>query len=230
VNRQLPHLRNPGQGVNRKRPHLRNPGQGIEGGTAAPAPGRPGAGREPEAPAVTAARLAWLNAYLGYFAARLRGVRVCCGDWSRVCGPSVTFRHGPTGVFLDPPYADTAKRTKNLYAQDCERVAHDVRAWAVGQGVNPLMRIVVSGYQGEHKFPADWSVVEWEAAGGYGLIGGDEDGVGRANRKRERLWLSPHCVRKGDSPDLFSAVEDTALARLRACHGVGSLFDPGAVP
>jgi hypothetical protein len=63
--------------------------------------------------------------------------------------------------------------------------------------------------------------------GGYGLIGDDGDGVGRANRKRERLWLSPHCVRKADNPDLFSAVEDTALARLRACHGVGSLFDPG---
>ena len=47
-------------------------------------------------------------AYMRELAERLRKVRVCCGDWSRVCGPSVTIKHGITGVFLDPPYADEA--------------------------------------------------------------------------------------------------------------------------
>jgi hypothetical protein len=33
-------------------------------------------------------------------AKRLSRVRVCCGDWSRVTGPSVTHGMGLTGVFL----------------------------------------------------------------------------------------------------------------------------------
>ena len=37
---------------------------------------------------------------------RLRRVRVACGDWSRVCTPSVTHCHGLTGVVLDPPYGE----------------------------------------------------------------------------------------------------------------------------
>jgi DNA adenine methylase len=172
-------LRNPGQGVNRKLPHLGDPGK---------------------------ERLAWLRTEIGRFATRLRNVRVCCGDWTRVCGPSVTYRHGMTGVFLDPPYADTATRTANLYATDSESVAHDIRAWAIEQGSNPLMRIVLAGYDGEHAMPDDWTVVEWQATGGYGLIGEDEAGTGRANRRRERLWLSPHCVR-AQQGTLFAAMD-----------------------
>lgn len=137
-------------------------------------------------------RREWLRGYLRWFADRLRNVRVCCGDWSRVCGPSVTFRHGMTGVFIDPPYADTAGRTTGLYAVDCEKVAHDVREWATEQGKNPLMRIVLAGYEGEHQMPAEWKVHEWESVGGYGLEGGEES-PGRVNKKRERLWMSPAC-------------------------------------
>jgi DNA adenine methylase len=140
-----------------------------------------------------AERLEWLKGYLAWFADRLRGVRVCCGDWSRVCGPSVTFKHGLTGVFLDPPYPDTAGRAERLYAVDCEQVAHDACAWAIEQSANPLMRIVLCGYEGSHVMPEDWRVLEWKAAGGYGLEG-DEDSRGRVNRKRERLWFSPHCI------------------------------------
>jgi hypothetical protein len=33
----------------------------------------------------------------------------------------------------------------------------------------------------------------WQALGGYGLEGG-EDGAGRANRHRERLWCSSACL------------------------------------
>jgi hypothetical protein len=177
-------LRNPGQGVNRKLPHLGNPGQGVN--RQLPHLGDPGKGACVE-------RLKWLKSYLAWFADRLRGVRVCCGDWSRVCGPSVTFKHGLTGVFLDPPYADTAGRADGLYAVDCQQVAHAVREWAIEQGKNPLLRIVLCGYQDEHEMSSDWRVQEWKAAGGYGLEAG-EDGRGRANRKRERLWFSPNCI------------------------------------
>lgn len=159
-------LRNTGQGVNRKLPHLGNTGRGE-----------------------------WLREYLGEFASRLARVRVCCGDWSRVCGPSVTFKHGTTGVFLDPPYADTAKRASDLYAVDCLKVAHDVREWAIEAGKNPLMRICLAGYEGEHAMPPDWQVVAWKAKGGYALQDESDDAAGRANAAKERLWFSPACLR-----------------------------------
>jgi DNA adenine methylase len=44
---------------------------------------------------------------LGYFeelAGRLRDVRVCCGDWSRVCTSGAMSYGSKVGVFLDPPY------------------------------------------------------------------------------------------------------------------------------
>jgi hypothetical protein len=199
VNVKAEAVRNPGQGVNRQLPHL-GPGQGVN--RQLPHLGDPGKEREPATPGECERRRKWLIGYLRTFADRLRSVRICCGDWSRVCGPSVTFRHGMTGVFLDPPYADSAERTANLYATDCEQVAHKVREWAIEQGSNPLMRIVLAGYHGEHEMPPDWRVVEWEAVGGYGLLADDEnenDAKGRANSKRERLWLSPACV-KSDRP------------------------------
>lgn len=205
VNRQLPHLGDPGQGVNRKLPHLGTPGQGVN--RQRPHLGDPG--KASTGNGECAARREWLIGYLRGFADRLRNVRVCCGDWSRVCGPSVTFRHGMTGVFLDPPYADTATRTKDLYAVDCEQVAHRVREWAIEQGKNPLMRIVLAGYQGEHAMPDDWRVEVWKAVGGYGLISDDEEGTGRANRGRERLWLSPACLKRDGEKQMEMFAEST---------------------
>ncbi len=197
VNRQLPHLGDAGQGVNRKRPHLGDAGQGVN--RKLPHLGSAGQGVNRKLPhlgdAGRGALLEWITA----LADRLRRVRVCCGDWSRVCGPSVTTKHGITGVFLDPPYADTAGRTEGLYATDSMTVAHDAREWAISNGRNPLMRIAFAGYEGEHEFPPDWSVVAWKAKGGFGSQG---DGLGRENAARERLWFSPHCIeaaqRQGD--------------------------------
>jgi site-specific DNA-adenine methylase len=68
-------------------------------------------------------------------AARLERVRVICGDWTRVTGPSVTWKHGVTAVFLDPPYSH-AERDKQLYSHDND-VAADVRQWAIANGDNP---------------------------------------------------------------------------------------------
>jgi hypothetical protein len=126
-----------------------------------------------------------------WFADRLRHVRVCCGDWARVTGHSPNTYLGLTGVFLDPPYADTAGRGGGIYAVDSMRVAHDVREWAIEAGKDPFMRIVLAGYDGEHEMPGDWRVIEWRAQGGYGHTG---NGRGKANRHRERLWCSPHCL------------------------------------
>lgn len=162
--RQLVHLGNNGQGVNRQLVHLGDNGQG-----------------EPRARLVP-----WFTA----LAERLRRVRVCSGDWSRVCGPSVTFKHGLTGVFLDPPYADTADRASDLYRVDCEHVAHAVREWAIANGDNPLLRIALCGYEGEHQMPESWSVYQWSAGDGFGGQATDRSN----NGERERIWFSPACV------------------------------------
>jgi hypothetical protein len=128
-------------------------------------------------------------------------VRVCCGDWSRVCGPSPTVKLGITGVFLDPPYADEADRTDGLYASDDLSVAHAVREWAVEWGNDPRMRIALCGYEGEHQIPDSWSCEAWKARGGYGS---QSDGRGRSNAGRERIWFSPYCLKPAT---LFSLLE-----------------------
>ena len=164
--RQLVHVGGEGKGVNRKRERL----SGFsETGVNARAD---------------------LVSYFQQLAARLRRVRVCCGDWFRVCGPSVTVVHGVTGVFLDPPYADTAGRATDLYRKDCLQVAHAAREWAIEQGKNPLMRICLAGYEGEHVMPADWLVYSWNAGQGYG----GQVTKKSWNGKRERLWFSPNCL------------------------------------
>ena len=182
---QLPHLGDAGRGVNRQLPHLGNAGTGVH----RKLPHLGDAGQE-EAP---------LYIYMRDLAERLRKVRVCCGDWSRVTGPSVTFKHGLTGVFLDPPYADTAERQDTIYATDSNNVAHDVRKWAVENGDNPLLRIALCGYEGEHTIPDSWECVAWKGRGGYGSQG---NGSGRENSERERIWFSPCCL--GVTQEMFN--------------------------
>ena len=161
--RKRPHLGNAGVGVNRKRPHLGNAGRGDA-----------------------------ILATFSELSERLRDVRVCCGDWLRVMGDSVTIKHGITGIFLDPPYADTADRQDDLYSVDSSTVAHDVREWAIANGDNPLLRIALCGYQGEHELPGSWTCMEWKARGGYGSQGKTR---GRENASKERIWFSRHCIR-----------------------------------
>ena len=103
----------------------------------------------------------------------------------------MTWRHGLTGVLLDPPYADTADRDASLYREDSLSVAHDVREWAIENGDNPMMRIALCGYEGEHDMPASWECVAWKAKGGYGSQRADG---ANDNAKRERIWFSPHCL------------------------------------
>lgn len=159
---------------NRQLVHLGNNGQGVNRKLVHLGNGR-------------GVLVSWFSA----LAERLEDVRVCSGDWSRVCGPSVTFKHGTTAVFLDPPYADTAGRQADLYRQDCERVAHDVRAWALEMGERPDMRIALCGYEGEHDMPDSWDVYAWNAGEGLGAQAEERSKNGR----RERIWFSPACLR-----------------------------------
>jgi hypothetical protein len=169
--RKLVHLGGSGQGVNRQLVHLGGSGQGR------------------------------LVPWFAALAERLKRVRVCSGDWSRVCGPSVTFKHGLTAVFLDPPYADTAKRTDRLYRKDDLSVAHAVREWAIENGNRPDMRIALCGYEGEHEMPKSWAVKPWSAGAGFGGQAEERTGNGR----RERIWYSPACL-SATQPGLFDGV------------------------
>ena len=178
IHRKLPHLGNAGRGVNRQLPHLGNAGMGVN--------------RQQEfvedGEGISQTRDA-LFRYMNDLAGRLRRVRVFCGDWSRVCGPSPTVKLGTTGVFLDPPYLDG--RTDAIYSTDSLTVAHEVREWAIAQGDDRKMRIALCGYEGEHQMPESWECVEWKARGGYGSQG---DNQARENSAKERIWFSPHCL------------------------------------
>lgn len=144
--------------------------------------------------------LDWLQA----LAERLRRVRVCCGDWSRVVGPSVTHKIALTGVFLDPPYdmrvvsnksetgRDGAAPTDKLYEHHDNDVSAAVREWAIQNGDNPLLRIALCGYEGEHDLPSTWAKVAWKANGGFGNQNPNTNGA--INATRERVWFSPHCL------------------------------------
>lgn len=175
VKRQLVHLGSAGQGVNRKLIRL---DAGVGANRVNPPFTDPAEGR----------LVGWMRA----LATRLRLVRVCSGDWSRVLGPTPTTKIGTTAVLLDPPYADTAGRTADVYVEDSLSVAHAVREWAIEHGENPKMRIALCGYEGEHAMPDSWECVAWKSAGGYGA-GKTESGS--ANQRKERIWFSPHCLR-----------------------------------
>jgi DNA adenine methylase len=132
-----------------------------------------------------------LITYFRLLASRLARVRITCGDWRRVVTPAVTTSHGLTGILLDFPYGKAAKRTPNLYAKESGDVAERGRAWCAKRGADPLLRIVMCGYEGEHEDleRLGWRCLSWKSNGGYG----NQDGE-NANAARERLWLSPHCL------------------------------------
>jgi DNA adenine methylase len=125
---------------------------------------------------------------------RTRRVRVCCGDWSKVITPSITYASKGigdkdiTGVFLDSPYSFN-KRSK-VYREEND-IYQQVCKWAVDNGNNSRMRIVVCGYDGDYKFPYDWKEVNWITGGGLSSLGFSQ---GKLNTKREKIYFSPHCL------------------------------------
>lgn len=185
----VPHLTH-GRGVHgepkERRPGLSQNGGGINVGSAA-------------------ARSAWIRAWMMALADRLRGVRVCCGHWDRVCdSPSTMTRLGLTGVFLDPPYRITLacgkkNRTRHIYAndkhQDVNALCDEVQAWCLKWGGDPLARIALCGLEGEYPEveKAGWDVFAWKSNGGYG----NQNGTENENAARERIWFSPHCLKPG---------------------------------
>ena len=203
VKRQRPHLGNAGQGVNRQRPHL-GAGRGVN--RQLPHLGNAGRGVNRQLPHLGDAGRAGYNNMeyrpnvLGYFeqlAGRLRDVRVCCGDWSRVVTNGALSFGSAVGVFLDPPYLGDV-RTADLYAVDDHTIAHAVRDWCLEHGDDPRLRIVLAGYSDEHDelIPDTWKRYRYSASVAYSTTASAarQDG-NHANRKSEVLWMSPHCLR-----------------------------------
>jgi hypothetical protein len=128
-----------------------------------------------------------IESYFEALSTRLKKVRVTCGDWKRICAPSVTTFHGVTGVFLDPPYT---KGDVQYSAGGCGgEVADEVREWAIANGDNRLLRIALCGYKGEHEMPDGWKAVPWNARKGMQI---KKEAV--ADRKLETTWFSRHCI------------------------------------
>jgi hypothetical protein len=189
VKRQLVHLGD-GRGVKRQRVHLSD-GRGQ---------GNPGTGE--------CGLLAWMES----LAERFLRVRVCCGDWTRICGGNSGnalnhfFASGiPCGIFLDPPYSAEAGRDPSIYRQESLTVAHDVREWSLDHGDDPRLRIALCGYEGEHKMPKNWKCLEWKASSGYAQVGKAEGLNGKTNRHRDRIWFSPHCLNHTKKKELLYA-------------------------
>jgi hypothetical protein len=181
INRKLPHL-GAGRGINRKLPHLGDAGQGI----------------------ICDTWTAHLRSVMSALADRLRRVRVCCGNWSRICGPLIEHM-GMTGVFLDPPYQMDGRDVvyDNHDADpdgDNAEVFYDVVRWAVEHTDNRQLRIAVCGYWEDGLFPESWECVRWKARGGWSNLG---RGRGSENRHRETVWFSPSCLRPSADKQLL---------------------------
>ncbi len=167
LSRERPNL-SARRGVNRSIPHLNLP-------MGAHRPLRP-------------SRLETLLEYYGALKERFERVRVCCGDWKRILGRTVTLYIGETAVFLDPPYEK--KGRANVYTWDGD-IAQDVRDWAIEHG--DKMKIALCGYESDtYQMPDSWIEVPWKAGGSYGNKG---KGQGRKNCHKERVWFSTLCER-----------------------------------
>jgi hypothetical protein len=175
-------------------------------------------------------RRAWLMDWMARLSDRLRLVRTCYGDWSRVCGSrTTTTRIGLTGVFLDPPYAksvermhawlkhlqgdadmptagqgDNQQRHGDLYAndktQDVDHLVARVLQWCIEQGQDKQMRIALCGYDGEHDILEQH---EWTVEAWKAHGGYANRNADNVNKDRERIWFSPACIQPDSETNLF---------------------------
>jgi DNA adenine methylase len=137
--------------------------------------------------------------------ARLRRVRVCCGDWTRVLGHStlgIDTAHGmtPCGVLLDGPYAHDG-REKRLYSEDDAALSGNVRAWAIENGPNPRGMSCSPAQPHSAIRRSGWTQVAWRSKGSG------------KNRGKERIWFSPQCAPALSQDDLFGGLDANVLER-----------------
>lgn len=158
-----------GQGVKRKLVSLGNAGKGMN---------RP-----------SAELIAWMSA----LSERLRGVRVCCGNWERIVTPGALSHGSTVGIFLDPPYSREL-RYDEIYNHDDDNLQSRVLQWCIKNYENPRYRIALCGYEGEYNVleGMGWDKYEWKAGRSYG--NGNKITANAENRAKERIWFSPYCL------------------------------------
>jgi DNA adenine methylase len=121
---------------------------------------------------------------------RIQRIEILCGDWKRCLTKATMFPDGfkSTGIFLDPPYGVGVGVP---YEDQTGTVAREVWDWAVANGNNPRLRIVVAGYEDGRVLPEGWTAIERVEHGGHGNRSKGKN----QNHTLERLWLSPYCLR-----------------------------------
>jgi len=166
---RLPHLGSAGEGIHKTKLSAVGNNRGIFGVTAPPC-----------------------RDWFRQLAVRLRGVRICCGDWDRVLGESTRGKgknvggRRPCAIFFDPPYPHE-RRDSGCYAHDGKEVWFQVRDWAVEHGDDQDLRIAVCGYAGDFGEHEGWAEYAWRGARGYSSTTND-------NRELERIWFSRWCL------------------------------------
>ena len=123
----------------RKLPHLGDPGRGPHSGTDMTGGGSgqqenvwdQSLRRDGEPP---------VYGYMRALAQRLRRVRVCCGDWSRVVTHGALAHGATVGVLLDPPY-DDENTTAGLYSSEESGLSSAVREWAIERGEDSCLSL-----------------------------------------------------------------------------------------
>jgi len=178
TNNSIPSLLSAGKGINRLNlvqypiPELGFKGKGIKRTNLSP--------NNPENS---------IYIYFDQLCKRLKRVRITCCDFLRIINShSTTTKLGLTGIFLDPPYR---LKRKMMYGEDSMTVSSKAREWAIENGDNPLLRIALCGYEGEHEMPNSWYEFSWKTQGGYANLGYN---LGRKNKHKERIWFSKYCL------------------------------------
>ena len=197
VVKSVPCLAAGGRGVNRQRPHLGSAGQGMN--RQLPHLGRVQGVNRQLPPGITSRR-EMLIEYMRQLSNRLRGVRIACGDWKRVCGVAADpTTLGLTAIFFDSPYA-VADRASVYGEEEDFEVAHSVRDYCIANGENKLLRICIAGYEEHNELEErGWTAVPWKTGGGYS----NQNSRGNENAKREVLWFNKSCLKPADSRRLF---------------------------
>jgi len=166
------------RGVNKKRPHISHGEQGVNAIAR-------GANKQTPYPLIE---------YFNTLSERLRFVRVCCGDWSRVVTKGALDYGKSVGIFLDPPYKQDL-RDGGLYNEDADNLSAQVRKWCIENSNNPRYRIALCGYEGEHNELEElgWKKVEGKAIRAYGNSK-NKNSPNAENRYKERIWFNPNCI------------------------------------
>lgn len=173
---------------------------------------------------LTDERRAWLKAWMCRLEDRLRLVRVCYGNWDRICDSNTTMvRLGLTGGFLDPPYAKNLDRLRQWIAflsgtGESPGILSDAReaeanrsgGLYTGDSSQDIDRLVAEVHLWCRKWGSNPGVrialcgyegehdaleqLGWTVESWTAHGGYANRNADNQNKHRERIWFSPNCI------------------------------------